>query len=208
MSENSPLTDGMLIAAVLAGDKNQFAELVRRYEPALRRVARSRLGRDDWTDDVVQETLLCAFKFLPSYDSRYSFRTWLWTILLNQCRRQWKRDQRTPHVAAWSDHAAGLSSDDEMPQPASAETPPPARLLAAENSQRLEALLARLPEAQADALRLRFFGGLKFDEIATAMECSVSTAKQRVRWGLVKMSEWLRPEGSPLAARQEKPGAP
>ena len=193
----------MLIAAVLGGDKDQFAELVRRYEPALRRVARSRLGRDDWTDDVVQETLLCAFKFLPSYDSRYSFRTWLWTILLNQCRRQWKRHQRTPLVAAWSDHAAQLSAGDEMPQPASTESSPPARLLAAENSQRLEALLARLPEAQADALRLRFFGGLKFEEIATTLQCSVSTAKQRVRWGLVKMSEWLRPDESPFAPENQ-----
>jgi RNA polymerase sigma-70 factor, ECF subfamily len=193
----------MLIAAVLAGDKDQFTELVHRYEPALRRVARSRLGRDDWTDDVVQETLLCAFKFLPSYDSRYSFRTWLWTILLNQCHRQWKRQQRTPHVAAWSDHAAQLRTDDEMPQPTSTESSPPARLLAAENSQRLESLLARLPEAQADALRLRFFGGLKFEEIATALQCSVSTAKQRVRWGLVKMSEWLRPDESPLVPEKQ-----
>src|SRR5687768_12655499 len=81
MSEIDTPTDGMLISAVLAGEREQFAVLVRRYQRALVRAANSRLGRDDWADDVVQETFLCALKWLHTYDSQYSFRTWLWTIL-------------------------------------------------------------------------------------------------------------------------------
>jgi RNA polymerase sigma-70 factor (ECF subfamily) len=45
---------------------------------------------------------------------------------------------------------------------------------------------------QADALRLRFFGGLKFQEIADAMQCSLNTAKNRVRWGLMRMAELMQ----------------
>ena len=41
-----------------------------------------------------------------------------------------------------------------------------------------------LPDVQADALRLRFFAGLKFHEIADTMSCSLSAAKNRVRTGL------------------------
>jgi RNA polymerase sigma-70 factor (ECF subfamily) len=48
---------------------------------------------------------------------------------------------------------------------------------------------------QADALRLRFFGGLKFEEIAGAMQCSLSTAKNRVRWGLERMAELVQDTG-------------
>ena len=92
-SSESP-SDGTLIAAVLAGDQERFGELVRRYERPLRCVARSRLGREDWAEDVVQETFLAALRWLESYDSRYSFRTWLWTILLNQCHRCWKKNSR------------------------------------------------------------------------------------------------------------------
>ena len=69
--------------------------------------------------------------------------------------------------------------------------PPAARLLAKEQSEELESLLARLPEAQADALRLRFFGELKFQEIADAMGCSLATAKNRVRWGLTALSNMM-----------------
>ena len=47
--------------------------------------------------------------------------------------------------------------------------PRSASAVALERSELLDALLAKLPEAQADALRLRFFGGLKFHEIAEAM---------------------------------------
>ena len=77
--------DSVLVARFRGGQAACFAELVNRYEMALRRVARSRLGREDWADDVVQETLLAAYRGINSYDPRYNFRTWLWTILLNQC---------------------------------------------------------------------------------------------------------------------------
>ena len=68
-------------------------------------------------------------------------------------------------------------------------------LLASESRGNLHALLARLPPVQADALRLRFFGGLKFQEIAAALECSLTTAKMRVKLGLLQLSEWLKEDG-------------
>jgi RNA polymerase sigma-70 factor (ECF subfamily) len=160
--------------------------LVQRYQSALFRVARSRIGRDDWAEDVVQETLLCVFKSLSTYDSRYSFRTWLWTILLNQCRRHLKKQARSL-VQPW-DHRDAESCLEEHP---SREDSPLRRLALQERSRLLDTMLAKLPEAQADALRLRFFGQLKFHEIARTMECSLSTAKNRVRWGLEKLAIFL-----------------
>lgn len=156
-------------------------------------MAENRLGRSDWAEDVVQESFLCAFKSLHTYDSRYSFRTWLWTIVLNQCRRHYQRHARRPKVTAWSEYRQPSHQDvpveDGLPSP---EATPPESLLAKERSQRLEALLHCLPEEQADALRLRFYGQLKFHEIAAAMQCSLSSAKNRVRCGLTKMSEMMR----------------
>ena len=74
----------------------------------------------------------------------------------------------------------------------SAEAAPEQHLLAQERAERVKSLLAELPETQADALRLRFFGGLKFQEIADTMRCSLATAKNRVRWGLLRLSEMLQ----------------
>lgn len=178
---------------VKAGKTDQFAELVRRYRPALVRVARGRLGRGDWAEEAVQETFLSAFKSAHTYDERFSFRTWLWTILLNQCRTQLKRRGRN-HVLAWTDAGAGqsLSLDDaphdQLPSPASL-------LISRERTELIERLLARLPEKEADALRLRFFGELKFQEIADAVSCSLATAKNRVKSGLLKLAAMLGKSG-------------
>jgi RNA polymerase sigma-70 factor (ECF subfamily) len=174
--------DGLLIAAALAGEDDAFALLAERYQPALFRTAISRVGRREIAEEAVQETLLCAHRWLATYDSRYSFRTWLWTILLNQCSRQAKREAR---------HVTGIEA--EVALEASPNSSPLHRLLARETSQQVHELLARLPDAQADALRLRFFGGLTFPEIAAAMHCSEAGAKHRVKSGLLKLAAWLEP---------------
>jgi RNA polymerase sigma-70 factor, ECF subfamily len=192
----SELPDGALVAAVMAGQNDRFDELVGRYRRPLLRVAYSRLQRPEWAEDAVQETFLWAFKSLHTYDSRYSFRTWLWTILLNQCRRILARHARQPLVQSWSDRDERTEAAEALSELVSREDSPTAALLAKERSHHLEEMLDCLPETQADALRLRFFGGLRFQEIADATGCSLSTAKNRVRWGLVKMSELMAEEGS------------
>ena len=196
-----PISDGTLVATVLTGDTRAFETLVQRYEGPLLRVAHSRMGRPDWAEDVVQETLMCAFKSLHTYNSSYSFRTWLWTILLNQCRRQLKRFSRGVFIGAWEQQASGEERRETLVEQMKSEESPSQRLAAKERSEMLEKLLTKLPEAQADALRLRFFAGLKFYEIAGAMGCSLSTARNRVRWGLTKMAEFLGPEEDLLIDR-------
>jgi RNA polymerase sigma-70 factor (ECF subfamily) len=180
---NSQSPDGMLIATALAGEEEAFSLLVRRYEGPLLRAAISRLGRREWAEEAVQETFLCAHRWLATYDSRFSFRTWLWTILLNQCSRLAKREARHAGPAVF--RSANYSHSDA----------PLDQLLARESAEHVHELLARLPDAQADALRLRFFGDLTFPEIAAAMQCSEAGAKNRVKTGLLKLAEWLSQGG-------------
>ena len=181
-------SDGSLIAAALAGDEEAFALLVRRYQGALVKAAVSRLGKRELAEEAVQEAFLCAHRWLATYDSRFSFRTWLWTILLNQCSRQARREGR--HSGPSADSNRDVDGPHECSQPSPLE-----QLLTRESSEQVRTLLSRLPEVQADALRLRFFGGLTFPEIAAAMQCSEAGAKNRVKTGLLRLSEWLGREG-------------
>ena len=91
----------------------------------------------------------------------------------------------------WSDQTSRSEVCGQLEEQLQCHDTPPKRLAAKERAELLNALLARLPEVQADAIRLRFFGGLKFIEIADAMSCNLSTAKNRVRWGLSKMAAFL-----------------
>ena len=184
-------TDADLMRRANKGDSSAFNQLVGRYQPALRRVALSRLGSVEAAEDVVQETFLAAYKSRHSYDERFGFRTWLWTILLNQCRRLAGRQAGGPRAMSLD------VGEDRLQVARTSDNADPAGLadiLACERRELLDSLLGRLSAVQADALRLRFFGGLKFQEIADAMHCSLCTAKNRVRWGLVRLSELARQE--------------
>lgn len=180
MSTHAPVDDAMLVAETLAGRQEAFAEIVRRYQRPLQAAARSRVRTGSIADELVQEAFLAAFRSLRTYDSRFSFRTWLWTILLNLCRRHLARaEQRQPppgpEIEPTVDSAGPLES-----------------LLAKERAERVATWLEALPAVQGDALRLRFFGQLKFQEVADALGCSISAAKNRVRAGLEAISDQLK----------------
>jgi RNA polymerase sigma-70 factor, ECF subfamily len=192
--------DAQLMRRAKSGDSAAFAELVRQYQSALRRVADSRLGSTEAAEDVVQETFLAAYKSRHTYDEQFGFRTWLWTILLNQCRRYAGRLAQRGHVVSLDAQNRPDGTEPIGLADTGADPSALVGLLAEERRELLEKLLGQLSAVQADALRLRFFGDLKFQEIADAMQCSLCTAKNRVRWGLLKLSELVQHERQGLPA--------
>jgi len=177
------LSDLELMRQAQADNSQAFSVLVERYQVPLLRMARSRVGRPHWAEELVQETLLAAYRSRRTFDPRFSFRTWLWTILLNHCKAHAIRRQRRPTLESLGD------SSPDFVGPSSSSDDPFAALWQKQRAALLDELLDRLPTAQADALRLRFFAGLKFQEIADTTGCSLLTAKNRVRAGLLKLSE-------------------
>ena len=191
----TPVSDADIMRQVQAGDIGVFDELVHRYRQPLLRAAWSKLGDWTWAEDVVQEALLAAYAARATYKPQFAFRTWLWTILLNLCSRQWKRQGSDPRLLSLSTVGAGNSQANS--EPAVPDTALQ-QLLQTEQHEQLRSWLAQLPEVQADALRLRFFGELQFDEIAAVMGSSLSAAKVRVKHGLRTLSQLSRDgEGNP-----------
>ena len=181
-----PLSDGDLLTAIQRGDDSAFTELVDRYRPRLHRFAVRSTGDATLAEDLVQETFAAVHSASASYDSRFAVSTWIWTILLNLCRkhRRGERSRERLHQA-WAETAAARTRNEAVDD-----------LVRDDEARRLRERLATLPAPQADALRLRFFAELSFDEIAAAMESSVSGAKARVRKGLTALSEQLRRDES------------
>jgi len=180
-----PLSDDQIMHRVLDGQPELFEELVRRHRPSLLRTAQKMLRNHALAEEAVQETLLAAYAKRATFKSQYPFRGWLWTILLNTCRTIARREQRRtdrPGSAAFNDEVLGPQSDNDAFS----------SVVDAERDALLSRHLDRLPDVQADALRLRFFGELTFDEIAAAMDCSLNGAKQRVKTGLERLAASIR----------------
>jgi RNA polymerase sigma-70 factor (ECF subfamily) len=173
--------DAEIMACVQAGDLQAFEKLVARYRERLLRFAVSKVGNRDLAEDLVQETLLAAFRARSQYSPAFAFSTWLWTILLNLARRQYREGQT--RQAVLTRYAA------TRPQPE------PAFLCGESLSDAREQLdfwLNHLPEEEADAIRLRFLGELKFEEVALAMDSSLSGAKVRVKRGLLRLARIIQ----------------
>ena len=152
------------------------------------RAACSKLRNSAAAEEAVQDAFLNAYARRVTFNPQYSFRGWLWTILLNTCRTLDRRERNRPDQANNGDllnQNKPVSNDDAL-----------GHLLHLERNALLAELLNELPEPQSDALRLRFYGGLKFEEIAQAMNCSLYGTKQRVRCGLERLAAAVRRNGS------------
>ena len=168
---------------VLEGQTELFDELVNRHRGSLMRAAVSKMRNAVAAEDVVQDTFLAAFARRATFNPIYSFRGWLWTIMINTSRThltlERRRSDRLAKVASISrpqiTHESGLGV-----------------LLQNERSELLAQILAEIPEVEADALRMRFFGELQFNEIAEVMSVSLNGARKRIRRGLERLADTLR----------------
>jgi RNA polymerase sigma-70 factor, ECF subfamily len=92
-----------VLAAVRAGDASAFAALAERYRRQLHLHCYRMLGSFEDDEDLVQETLLRAWRGRGRFQGRSLFRTWLYRIATNACLNALERGPRRilpPDVAA------------------------------------------------------------------------------------------------------------
>jgi len=88
------LSDDKLVDQVLGGDVAAFAELVRRYEQPMAAMIRRRVSDRHHCEDVLQATLLQAWRDLRQLRDRSQVKRWLIGIARNRCRDFHKSTQR------------------------------------------------------------------------------------------------------------------
>jgi len=162
-------------AEVLARSEREpdlFAILVRRYEAALLRRARTILKSPEDAEEVVQDAFTKMYLYADKYHVREgaSFSSWAYTILnrVAYTRYRAKSIERGKRAELLPEHYESL---------------PDARAEFLEDlSIRNEVLaaLAKLPEAAAKILRLQFIEGKTQEEIAQAEDLSIPAVKTRI----------------------------
>ncbi|HRP62469.1 MAG TPA: sigma-70 family RNA polymerase sigma factor [Phycisphaerales bacterium] len=97
------LPDEILLSNFRGGDGAALAELARRCERSLLGVALGLLGRDrESARDAVQETWLRVIRYAGGFRQASAFRTWLYRILVNQCRTIGQKKRRILRQMLWA----------------------------------------------------------------------------------------------------------
>jgi RNA polymerase sigma-70 factor, ECF subfamily len=168
----------LLLAAAQAGDERAFRKLVEPYRHALEVHCYRMLGSAHDTEDVVQETLLRAWRALERFEPRVQLQTWLYRIATNACLDELERRPRRPEpIDPFPDRPL-----DEWASP----TYDPAARYAIREGMELALLRAiqELPGRQRAVLIFRDVLGWTAPEVAELLEstvASVNSALQRAR---------------------------
>ena len=182
------VSDETLLARVSDGDARAGQSLVaRHYAPLMRYL--QRVAGPRAAEDLLQQTWLSvlshADRFVADPGSG-SFKGWLFRIATNKTKDHWRSAGREKAAkegyarvaggaAPWSGHAAD----------------------AAEQCEKLRRAIEVLPDGQREVLLLRYYGNMKFSDIADVLGCPVNTALTRAHKALLKLRDAMSAEPRP-----------
>jgi RNA polymerase sigma-70 factor, ECF subfamily len=162
------------------GDEEAFVMLVARYQQSMLRLARSMVFSDAIAEEVVRDTWLGVVRGIDRFEGRSSFKTWLFSILVNRARSAGSAEH--PSTPVESLHAVDPSRFDAQGQWADPLQPWPEdsddRLDAAALTPILNSALDNLPARQRQVVVLRDVEGLTSGEACSAL--GISSGNQRI----------------------------
>ena len=210
------LADADLVARAQAGDGEAFGQLTEPFRRELHVHCYRMLGSAADAEDLLQETLIAAWRGIAQFEGRSSLRAWLYRIATNQCLNALRGGKGRALAAQRAAAGAGGSmpgtgapalpepaTDDEpvwlepYPDASLAEladaTPGPEARYEARESISLAFIVAmqRLPPRQRAALILRDALGYRAAEAADILECSLDTVNGSLKRARATLSGLL-----------------
>ena len=193
-SQRLPFPDAVLVKRAQAGDRASFDELARRYETRIRKITRRILGSNEDADEALRETFSRAYGFLPKFEFRSSFYTWLYRIATNVSLTKLRK--RRAHLA---DKSRVPLNDGGTPTSMKADETSAATPESGRNDL-LEAMRRVIDDLPADyriVTALRELDGLSNQEIGEKLNLSVAAVKSRLHRGRILLRQGLaRASGS------------
>jgi RNA polymerase sigma-70 factor, ECF subfamily len=161
------MTDQDLVARVLAGELEQYAVLVRRYQDRLYRHAVGMVRDHDGALDLVQDAFVAAYARLDSCRDASKFGIWIFQIVRNRCL-DFLKQRRRRDVPLTAQHHPSTDGG------------PAAEFERTALREVLDGALAKLPDAQREAFLLKHVQDLTYEEMAQVVGASESALRMRV----------------------------
>ncbi|HUI41234.1 MAG TPA: RNA polymerase sigma factor [Terriglobia bacterium] len=179
--------DPQMVKRCLAGEDSAWEELLRAHNRKIYNLCYRFTGRTSEAEDLTQEVFIKVFQTLTSYDAAQgAFATWLNRVARNHLVDHYRRTRKDRVTSSIDDEPGGFA---DKP---SGEEQPIARLESRERRELLQTGLDRLSPDMREAVILRDFQDLDYDEIAQILGVPQGTVKSRINRGRMELARVLK----------------
>ena len=162
--------DEQIVSRTLAGDRDAFGILVHKYQEMVFAYAFQKVRNEADAQDVMQEVFLRAYRSLYALRQPHRFRSWLYTIMSNECNRWLARAAKTRQREVLLADAGG----DEL-------RVEPGHTISTEGWRAdLEQAMAALPDENRVAVSMFYMGDCSLKEISEFLGVSVNTVRGKL----------------------------
>lgn len=176
--------EAAVIARVRDGDRDAYADLVRRHAAVAHRTA-VLLGAGAEAEDVVQNAFVKAYRALGRFTEGAPFRPWLLRIVANETRNAVRSSRR---LRAATERLAVIDADPSLP-----DADPASITLSGERRAELLSAIRQLRESYRLVVTCRYLLDLGEEETATVLGWPRGTVKSRLHRALRELHTRLAP---------------
>lgn len=181
------MSDQVLLASYLEGDKSAISSLIDRHSRRVRDYIRMMVKDGDIAEDIFQETFIKAVRVIDEgrYADNGKFLSWILRIAHNQVIDYFRAQKQNRQV---NESNAGYNVLGTL---RFAERTIEDRMVSEQIEQDIRTLVEMLPDEQREVVMLRYFSGLSFKEIAEQTNVSINTALGRMRYALINLRKMI-----------------
>ncbi|MCW3103112.1 MAG: polymerase subunit sigma-24 [Bacteroidetes bacterium] len=166
------ITDEQVITEILAGEKDKYALLMRKYNQRLYRITKGYLHNEAEIEDTMQDTYVKAYQNLAKFEGRSQFGTWVTKILINECLQRVKKITRKDLYENNAENSITMNITDHQN--------PETNALNRELKQVLEQNIESLPEKYKVVFLMREVEHMSIEETSQVLDLSIANVKIRL----------------------------
>lgn len=161
-------TDASIVAKVVSGDVDAYAEIMQRHQAKLHRYVTFLIHNQTIATDVVQDTFIKAYENLRSFNPEYKFSSWIYRIAHNEAMNALKKNRRLSDKDI--DTLPELSYEHNLDELVDKEI----------LNESIHGCLDKLDPKYRDVLQLAYFEHMKYEEISDVLRIPTSTVGVRL----------------------------
>jgi RNA polymerase sigma-70 factor (ECF subfamily) len=176
---SSNMTDAELVQGILTGNMAAFEQLMRRYNQALYRAARSILKDQQEAEEAVQDAYLKAFHAMADYRSDAKLSTWLTRIVVNEALARRRKRQRRAELFRLNAGTSAAEHAEDVQMQYSTDNSPEEQVQRSDVRRIIERNIDKLPEVFRCVFVLRAVEEMSVEETATCLGIPEATVRSR-----------------------------